>query len=160
MKDPLQEIQDVVVYTYPKQIQHDFISKVYAILSIQLLFTGISTTALTLIPYTRNAITHNNGFILLAFVLSLGSVCIFTKYKNKYPHNIILLGIITFVQSVSLSYICGLYYDYNLSNLVFSAIIITFMIFTLLSIVVHYTKYDFSACEQYLFVQIEYQIKA
>lgn len=131
-------------------VRAGFIRKVYGILSVQLSVT----TALTLMTVghegTKQWFQENGLLCLLAAVASLPIYCclICGGFHRAYPINIILLGIITACQAISVAAISAM----SKSEAVIYAIVLTTVIVMALTLFAFQTKIDFTRCYAFMFV--------
>ena len=79
-----------------------FIRKVYALLSIQLVFTSIVVGIVVAVPELSEGIKHTTGLVIAAIIITLiliiGIMC-FKKVARKYPINYIALLTFTIFES-------------------------------------------------------------
>eukprot|EP00325_Prymnesiales_sp_UTEX-LB-985_P000402 CAMPEP_0174708178 /NCGR_PEP_ID=MMETSP1094-20130205/10497_1 /TAXON_ID=156173 /ORGANISM="Chrysochromulina brevifilum, Strain UTEX LB 985" /LENGTH=324 /DNA_ID=CAMNT_0015906691 /DNA_START=32 /DNA_END=1006 /DNA_ORIENTATION=- len=136
-----------VVAQLDAQWRKAFITKVYAILCVQLAITvAISFVMMQFGGYdlarwvmTDGYWTRNASFIASIAVL-IGLMC----YKNKHPLNIILLGVFTCFMSYLIGLTCTFYAAAGMGVLVVEAFAITSIIFIALTAFAMYSKIDFS----------------
>jgi FtsH-binding integral membrane protein len=127
-------------------IRHQFIRKVYAILSVQL----IATTALSSLSFLSTSYkswVQSNPGLLWASVIGSFIFLGLTYWKRKsYPTNLIFLGAFTSVEAYTISFIVS-FYDVSI---VLNALIITAGIFVFLTAFACQTKYDFTSWIPYV----------
>jgi FtsH-binding integral membrane protein len=128
-------------------IRNQFIRKVYAILTVQLLATAaVSSLSFMSEGYKTFIQTH----IGLAYLSIFGSLVFLglTWWKRmSYPTNLIFLSGFTLAEAYSISLIVSLY-D---SRTVLLAVVLTGAIFVFLTLFACQSKYDFSSWQPYLF---------
>ncbi|MCJ1327948.1 hypothetical protein MMC10_004623 [Thelotrema lepadinum] len=128
-------------------IRMQFIRKVYAILTVQLL----ATTVLSSISFASDSykeFLHQN--VWLVFVSLIGSIgfMLLTYWKRKsYPTNLLFLGGFTAFEAYAISVVVSFYQ----SSIVLEALVLTLGIFVALSLFACQTKYDFTSWIPYLF---------
>ena len=124
--------------TLPLRMQ--FIRKVYAILTVQLLFT----TALSSVSFFSTGYKtwiQSNQWMMWVSLLGSIALLLLTFWKRKsYPTNLIFLAGFTGLEAYSISVITS-FYD---SRIVVEALVFTLGIFVALSIFACQTKYDFT----------------
>lgn len=93
----------------PQYVRNDFLKKVYAILSVQLLVTTIVAGYILTTPSVRDFVMHSSGMMMLCFVGTL--ICIIAMHcvKDQYPLNLALLAVFTLLESYSIGAICCMY---------------------------------------------------
>merc|ERR1711988_1286208 len=93
----------------PDYVRNDFLKKVYAILSVQLLITAAGSGLIMLSPSLRHFAQHSQGLMLMVFVASLGCICALHVYKDRYPYNLGLLMAFTVLESYMVGTVCTRY---------------------------------------------------
>ncbi|XP_058737950.1 protein LIFEGUARD 4-like [Vicia villosa] len=100
---------------YPSMIESPelrwgFIRKVYTIVSIQLLFTAGFASLFVFFPPARDFVRYNQ-FRIVVLIVAVIFTFIFlfalSKYYNKHPVNLILLGLYTLCMSVTVGFVCA-----------------------------------------------------
>ncbi|KAF2168843.1 hypothetical protein M409DRAFT_20858 [Zasmidium cellare ATCC 36951] len=128
-------------------IRMQFIRKVYAILTVQLLLT----TALSSVSFFNKSYKdwiQGNQWMLWVSVFGALGFMLLTFWKRKsYPMNLAFLGVFTALEAYSISVITSFYQ----SRIVLQALIFTLGIFVFLSLFACQTKYDFTSWMPYLF---------
>lgn len=129
------------------QWRQAFITKVYAILAIQLAITvAIAFVMMQFGGYELARWMLTDGYwtrltsMILTFATLIGLMC----YKNKHPLNLILLGVFTCFISYMIGFTCTLYAAAGMGVLVVEAFAITSVIFIALTAFTMYSKIDFS----------------
>jgi len=136
-----------VVAQLDAQWRKAFITKVYAILCVQLALTvAISFVMMQFGGYDLATWALREGYwtrmasLICSFVTLLGLMC----YKNKHPLNLILLGVFTCFMSYLIGLTCTFYAAAGMGVLVVEAFAITSVIFIALTAFAMYSKIDFS----------------
>lgn len=122
------------------EIRNATISKVYALLSLQLLVTFLGS----LMVYRVDSINHwmlaNPAVLYLSIVGTFVAVFSMWCYGTRHPHNLLILAGFTLCETYSVSYVC-LAYD---GTSVLLAWALTLAVTSSLSLYVHVTKQDFN----------------
>ncbi|KXL43689.1 hypothetical protein M433DRAFT_135523 [Acidomyces richmondensis BFW] len=128
-------------------IRMQFVRKVYAILTAQLLLTtALSAVSFFSPPY--KAWIQSNAWMMWVSLFGAIGVMLLTYWKRKsYPTNLIFLTIFTGLEAYSISVITSFYS----SRIVLQALIFTLAIFVFLSLFATQSKYDFTSWIPYLF---------
>ena len=128
-------------------IRMQFIRKVYAILTAQLLLTAaLSTISFFSDPY-RSWI-QSNSWLMWGSLFGAIAFMLLTFWKRKsYPTNLIFLSAFTFLEAYSISVITSFYE----SRIVVEALVLTLAIFVALTLFACQSKYDFTSWMPYLF---------
>ncbi|RDX88878.1 Protein LIFEGUARD 4, partial [Mucuna pruriens] len=100
---------------YPSMIESPelrwgFIRKVYVIISIQLLFTAAFASIFIFFTPAKNFARYNNYRLLIFIGVAIFSfivLFVLSKYYNKHPVNLILLGLYTLCMSVTIGFACS-----------------------------------------------------
>ncbi|OLN96413.1 Protein lifeguard 4 [Colletotrichum chlorophyti] len=128
-------------------IRNQFIRKVYAILTVQLIATG-AVSALSFFSHGyKNWIQSHPGLVWASL---LGSIVfmLLTYWKRKsYPTNLLFLGGFTLMEAYTISVIVSFYK----AGIVLNAVVLTAGIFVFLTLFACQTKYDFTSWMPYLF---------
>lgn len=133
------------------KIRHQFIRKVYSIVSIQLLVTIACIAIIIYVPPIKSFF-YSNSWIL--WVLLAGTVIVMLvlacceSVARSYPLNIVLLAVFTLMESMLVGCISSVYK----TDTVFIAAGITFFIVVGLTLFAFQTKIDFTGMGTYLFV--------
>ena len=144
------EKQDVSAHVpllveYAPSVQRDFLSRVYALLAVQLLGTVLICSLVVGVP------TVHNFFIINAPTLSALSVAgsliallpLLTIHRNIHPWNLAWFIAFTAFESCILAVLCALAVCRDSGSLVLTSFAITLVLFGSLSMYVHRTKQDF-----------------
>ncbi|KAK1979113.1 inhibitor of apoptosis-promoting Bax1-domain-containing protein [Colletotrichum cereale] len=127
-------------------IRNQFIRKVYAILTVQLIVTG-AVSALSF--FSDGYKTWIQGHPGLVFVSLIGAMVmmLLTFWKRKsYPTNLLFLSGFTLMEAYSISVIVSFYK----ASIVLNAVFLTAGIFIFLTAFACQTKYDFTSWIPYL----------
>jgi len=136
-----------VVAQLDAQWRKAFITKVYAILCIQLAITCV--IAFVMMQFggynlARWALTDGYWTRMASFLCTFATLLALMCYKNKHPLNLILLGIFTVFMSYLIGLTCTFYAAAGMGVLVVEAFAITSIIFVALTAFAMYSKIDFS----------------
>lgn len=127
-----------------KSIRHGFISKVYAILMVQLLITVGFICFFTFLPEGEMFVINNTWLLWtsmgLSFVFLIPMVCVQTL-RRSFPLNFIILFLFTLCEAVMVGMVTSLYEQ----DAVLIAVALTAGITLVLTIFAMQTKYDFTA---------------
>lgn len=127
-------------------IRMQFIRKVYAILTVQLLFT----TALSAVSFFsasyKSWIQSNSWMMWISLFGAIGFMLLTFWKRKSYPTNLIFLAGFTGLEAYSISVITS-FYD---SRIVVQALIFTLGIFLALTLFACQSKYDFTSWMPYL----------
>jgi hypothetical protein len=128
-------------------IRMQFIRKVYAILTVQLLLTtGLSTISFFNESY-RLWIQSNFWLMVVSLIGAIGFMLLTYWKRKSYPTNLLFLAGFTALESYSISVVTS-FYD---ARIVVQALVITLAIFFALTLFACQTKYDFTSWIPYLF---------
>lgn len=129
------------------EIRHQFIRKVYAILSLQLLVTGgVSALSFMSTDY-KNWIQSNVWMVYVSMFGAIGFMLLTYWKRKSYPTNLLFLSAFTLLEAYTISVIVSMY-D---AGIVLKAVILTAGIFVALTAFSAQTKYDFASWQPYLF---------
>lgn len=127
-----------------KQIRHNFIKKVYSLLSIQLIITVAVVALFAIHPGIHDWAVKNKWFHTVAFIISFVILIMITcmnKLRRKHPHNIIILFAFTIAESLMLAAVTVMFN----TNVVMLAGAITTVVCLALTLFAVQTKWDFTA---------------
>ncbi|PGH04930.1 hypothetical protein GX51_03226 [Blastomyces parvus] len=128
-------------------IRMQFIRKVYAILTVQLLFTTI-LSSVSFFSDSYRIWIQSHSWLMLVSVISALVFMGLTYWKRKsYPTNLIFLSGFTLLEAYAIS-VATSFYD---ARIVIQALILTLGIFVALTLFACQTKYDFTSWIPYLF---------
>ncbi|OMJ67629.1 hypothetical protein SteCoe_35149 [Stentor coeruleus] len=128
-----------------KNDRRAFIRKVYALLSIQLIWTAIITGIVVGIPVIREGIKKTKGLVIAAMVICLAlviAIMCFKKIARRYPINYLALFTFSFFESYIVAYVCAFYDKY----IVLCAALIALSVAFVLTIYAWKSKRDFTVC--------------
>ncbi|PYH48871.1 Bax inhibitor-1 family protein [Aspergillus saccharolyticus JOP 1030-1] len=128
-------------------IRMQFIRKVYAILTAQLLLTTVMSSISFFSPSYRNWIQSNFWVMILSVFGALGFMLVTYWKRKSYPANLLFLSGFTIMEAYSISVVTSLYE----SRIVLQALVITLGLFVALTLFACQTKYDFTHWMPYLF---------
>lgn len=126
-----------------KQIRHNFIKKVYSLLSIQLLITVAIVALFALHEGIHDWARKNQWFHLAAFAVSFAILMVIAcmgELRRKHPHNLIALFAFTVAESLMLGVITVMF-D---TQIVMIAGGLTAVICIALTLFAMQTRYDFT----------------
>ena len=138
----------------PMYVRKRFIIKVYSILTFQLLLTSFMISIFTLNDDLVNWVSINPEFPTVMSITSLLFICPLFCYHQRYPFNLILFIIFTFLQSIAVSSICSLYVASGLGNTILLATMGTAGVFVLLSLFTYMSRTDFHFLHEWLAVSV------
>ncbi|PKS09567.1 hypothetical protein jhhlp_004184 [Lomentospora prolificans] len=128
-------------------IRNQFVRKVYAILSVQL----IATTALSSVSFFSTGykqwIQSNPTLLWISLIGSMVFMGLTYWKRKSYPTNLAFLALFTGLEAYTISFIVS-FYDVSI---VLNALIITAGIFVFLTAFACQTKYDFTSWMPYAF---------
>ncbi|QIX00090.1 hypothetical protein AMS68_005607 [Peltaster fructicola] len=131
-------------------IRMQFIRKVYAILTVQILLT----TAISSISFFSNSyktwIQSNQWMMWVSLFGAIGTLLATYWQRKRYPMNLVLLGAFTALEAYSISVITSFYN----ARIVLMALALTLGIFVFLSLFACQTKYDFTSWIPYMGVAL------
>lgn len=136
----------------PDGVRSQFVRKVYALLSLQLLLTLGVSTLMMFEPHTRQFVLSAPETVFVAGIGGLVTLCPLFALKDKHPHNLCLLFLFTFFEAFTIGFVCTSYASAGSGLLVLYSIGLTGVIFTVLSSYVHVTKRDMRFMSGFLFV--------
>ncbi|PYH80183.1 N-methyl-D-aspartate receptor glutamate-binding subunit [Aspergillus uvarum CBS 121591] len=128
-------------------IRMQFIRKVYAILTAQLLLTTVMSSISFFSPSYRTWIQSNFWVMILSVFGALGFMLVTYWKRKSYPANLLFLSGFTIMEAYSISVVTSLYE----SRIVLQALVITLGLFVALTLFACQTKYDFTHWMPYLF---------
>ncbi|KAF2769248.1 UPF0005-domain-containing protein [Teratosphaeria nubilosa] len=128
-------------------IRMQFIRKVYAILTVQLLFTT-ALSGVSFFSATYKAWIQSNSWMMWVSLFGAIGFMLLTFWKRKsYPMNLVFLAGFTGLEAYSVSVITSFYE----SRIVLQALVFTLGIFVALTLFACQSKYDFTSWMPYLF---------
>ncbi|KAH9818555.1 Bax inhibitor 1 [Teratosphaeria destructans] len=128
-------------------IRMQFIRKVYAILTVQLLFTT-ALSGVSFFSASYKAWIQSNSWMMWVSLFGAIGFMLLTFWKRKsYPMNLVFLAGFTGLEAYSVSVITSFYE----SRIVLQALVFTLGIFVALTLFACQSKYDFTSWMPYLF---------
>jgi len=128
-------------------IRMQFVRKVYAILTVQLLATGILSTISFFSESYKNWIQTNQWMMWTSLFGAIGFMLLTYWKRKSYPTNLLFLAGFTGLEAYSISVVVSFYQ----SSIVLQAVLITAGLFIGLTLFSCQTKYDFTSWMPYLF---------
>ncbi|PWY96398.1 N-methyl-D-aspartate receptor glutamate-binding subunit [Aspergillus sclerotioniger CBS 115572] len=128
-------------------IRMQFIRKVYAILTAQLLLTTIMSSISFFSPNYRLWIQTNSWLMFVSVFGALGFMLVTYWKRKSYPANLLFLSGFTLLEAYSISVVTSFYS----ARIVIQALILTLGLFVALTLFACQTKYDFTSWMPYLF---------
>ena len=128
-------------------IRMQFIRKVYAILTVQILLTTALSSLSFFSTGYKTWIQSNQWMMWVSLFGAIGFMLLTFWKRKSYPTNMLFLAGFTGLEAYSISVITS-FYD---SGIVIEALVITLGIFVFLSLFACQTKYDFTSWAPYLF---------
>lgn len=128
-------------------IRMQFIRKVYAILTVQLIVT-VALTGVSFFNTSYRTWIQSSPWIMLSSIIGALVFMLLTYWKRKsYPTNLLFLGAFTLLEGYSISVVTSFYE----SRIVIQALVLTMGLFIGLTLFACQTKYDFTSWIPYLF---------
>jgi len=131
----------------PLPVRMQFVRKVYAILTVQLLLTVAMCSISFYNPAYKSWIQTNTWMLWTSLFGSLAMMLVTFWKRKSYPANLFFLGGFTALEAYTISVVVS-QFD---SGLVLRAVILTLGIFIGLTLFACQTKYDFTTWIPYLF---------
>ncbi|KAB8233170.1 hypothetical protein ETB97_002966 [Aspergillus alliaceus] len=128
-------------------IRMQFVRKVYAILTAQLLLTVIMSSISFFSDSYRTWIQGNFWLMIVSVFGALGFMLVTYWKRKSYPANLLFLTAFTVLEAYSISVVTSFYE----SRIVVQALILTLGMFVALTLFACQTKYDFTNWMPYLF---------
>lgn len=133
------------------RIRHNFIKKVYSLVTLQLLITTAFIALIKFVPTITTFFAVNTWFLWLAmigtFIIMITLACC-EGVARSYPMNMILLFVFTILESILVGCISTQYK----TDTLFIAVGITAIVVIGLTLFAFQTKIDFTGMGTYLFV--------
>mmetsp|Transcript_22339 Transcript_22339/g.73430 ORF Transcript_22339/g.73430 Transcript_22339/m.73430 type:complete len:256 (+) Transcript_22339:97-864(+) len=130
--------------TVRKQVQKDFLIKVYSILCAQLLVTTLICALFVFAEPVTYFVLGNIWLTLLLFIVNLFVIIALWFLKNTYPWNYILLGVFTLSMGFMVGVTCAAYTVNGMGYNIAFAALLTLVIFVSLTVFVSVSDIDFS----------------
>ncbi|KAF3395938.1 Protein lifeguard 4 [Penicillium rolfsii] len=128
-------------------IRMQFVRKVYAILTAQILLTTV-LSSISFFNDTYRTWIQGNFWLMIISVFGALGFMLATYWKRKsYPTNLLFLSGFTLMEAYSISVVTSFYE----SRVVVQALVLTLGIFVALTLFACQTKYDFTSWMPYLF---------
>jgi hypothetical protein len=128
-------------------IRMQFVRKVYAILSVQLIATAILSSVSFFSTSYKHWIQSNQWMMWVSLFGAIGLMLLTFWKRKSYPMNLIFLAGFTGLEAYSISVIVSFYQ----SRIILQAVLLTAGIFAALTLFACQTKYDFTSWMPYLF---------
>ncbi|KAL4816389.1 inhibitor of apoptosis-promoting Bax1-domain-containing protein [Aspergillus spinulosporus] len=128
-------------------IRMQFIRKVYAILTVQLLLTTVMSSISFFSPSYCEWIRGNVWLMMVSVFGALGFLLVTYWKRKSYPANLLFLSAFTILEAYSISVVTSYYQP----RIVVQALILTLGLFVGLTLFACQTKYDFTNWMPYLF---------
>ncbi|KAI9872509.1 MAG: hypothetical protein M1830_001540 [Pleopsidium flavum] len=128
-------------------IRMQFVRKVYAILTVQLLATAILSSVSFFSTGYKHWIQGNQWMMWISLFGAIGFMLLTFWKRKSYPTNLLFLSGFTALEAYSISVIVSFYQ----SRVVLEALLLTLGIFIALTLFACQTKYDFTSWMPYLF---------
>lgn len=81
----------------------------YGIVASQLVLTALVSFSIVSSPATQHYLIRAPGIMITMMVLSFLLMIPLYMYKDKHPHNLVLLGTWTGIMSLSVGLVCSVY---------------------------------------------------
>jgi len=144
------------------QQKMEFVRKLYAILSTQILLTVLIVVGLvalsfknwdpaTLTTFGSGLMDAASAVLLVTLLPMLILICVLFYQKNVYPLNYILLFVFTVLESVIIGIFCVLYYANGHGLQIIISALLTCFIFISLTVFTFVSKVDFGFLGPFLF---------
>ncbi|KAK0717354.1 transmembrane BAX inhibitor domain-containing protein-containing protein 4 [Lasiosphaeria miniovina] len=128
-------------------IRHQFIRKVYTILTVQLLVTGVVSALSFMSAGYKTWIQSHPGMVWLSLFGSMAFMLLTYWKRHSYPTNLLFLSGFTLLEAYTISVIVSFYQ----TSIVLNAVLLTGGVFVFLTAFACQTKYDFTSWMPYLF---------
>jgi len=128
---------------WDKETRRMFIRKVYSILAVQLIGTFIVGAFMTLHQPTHVYVLTHAWPVTVSCILSIVLIIALMGFKDKSPHNMLLLAAFTFVEAFMVGTVTTAYAEENI-GIVLEAVFLTGAIFIGLTVFTFQSKIDFS----------------
>lgn len=128
-------------------IRMQFVRKVYAILTVQLVATALLSAVSFFSESYKNWIQTNQWMMWTSLFGAIGFMLLTYWKRKSYPTNLLFLAGFTGLEAYSISVVVSFYQ----STIVLQAVLITAGLFIGLSLFACQTKYDFTSWIPYLF---------
>lgn len=149
--------KDMNVSGLDEMWKKQFVRKVYSILGIQIFLTVVISSAMMLLGGEQLVLWVYGQGAWITWVTLFGSMANLVAlmcYRQKSPHNLILLFTFTVLESMLIGFICASYAAAGLGAIVIEAFAITSVIFIGLTLFTMQSKIDFNFLGPMLFVSL------
>lgn len=140
-----QSVFDANIQNHQANDRRAFIKKVYALLTIQLIWTVFFIGIVVGIPEMRDGIQMTVGLFFAALVITLIliiAIMCFKRIARRYPYNYIAMFTFTLFESYIVAFVCSYYDPY----VVLCAVLLAFAVTVSLTVYAFKTKSDFTVC--------------
>ncbi|KAM9824402.1 glutamate receptor, ionotropic, N-methyl D-aspartate-associated protein 1a (glutamate binding) [Neosynchiropus ocellatus] len=134
-----------------KTARHNFIRKVYMVLTMQMLIVFSFVAVCTFVDDAKFFVQNNPWMYYVSYAVFLVALIVLSccgDFRRRHPWNMIALLIVT----VSLSYMVGMIASFYRTDSVIMAVGITAVVCFSVVLFSMQTKYDFTSCQGVLFV--------
>jgi len=150
--NPTQPLVRKLIANASQDVRAGFVTKVYGVLSAQLLLTAAVAAPFVLSESVKAYVKiHGSGLMIGATVLNIAFLCCMICNKpamRTFPQNYLLLGSFTVCEGIVVGVICAQY----TAGSVLLAVVATAVLVAGLTAYAMYTKTDFTGMGAYLFV--------
>lgn len=129
---------------WDKETRRLFIRKVYSILSVQLVLTGVVSTFMAMHVPTQIYVLTHGWPVTLSMVASIALIVALMCYKDKHPENMYLLATFTIVEAFLVGTTTTAYCAAGYEGVVLESVFLTGAIFIGLTLFTFQSKIDFS----------------
>lgn len=129
---------------WDKETRRLFIRKVYSILSVQLVLTGVVSTFMAMHVPTQIYVLTHGWPVALSMVASIALIVALMCYKDKHPENMYLLATFTIVEAFLVGTTTTAYCAAGYEGVVLESVFLTGAIFIGLTLFTFQSKIDFS----------------
>ncbi|KKA26462.1 hypothetical protein TD95_000123 [Thielaviopsis punctulata] len=127
-------------------IRNQFIRKVYAILTVQMVATAVTCSLSFLSESYKTWVQSHPGLVFMSMFVAIGFMAATYWKRKSYPMNLVFLGAFTLTEAYTISAVVS-FYDVGL---VLNATFLTAGIFLFLTAFACQTKYDFTSWVPYV----------
>lgn len=148
----MQEQTKPLLSECPPSVKAGFITRVYTLLSIQLMLTAGVAAAFGQVVSVREFVTQRYELNLFIGIVGLFTICGLFSMANRHPWNIVLLTAFTLCEAYGVGYVTAVYCEAGRGLVIVGALVCTMVAFGALSLYVHVTRKDFRFLEGFLLV--------
>lgn len=144
--------------------RREFIRKVYSILCSQLLLTVVVVVACIAAAFEKGDPDKPTAFgewtmrswwfLLVLLIPILIFTCVLFAVKTMYPWNFVVLFFFTLLESITVGFICVMYYAAGYGEQILIAAALTCFIFLALTVFTMQSRIDFDFCGPFLFAAL------